>query len=135
MLDDGAPAYIATMQAITRADALPAVFFCMAGKDRTGLFATSSGFSVCPTTSWIADYVLTGTSWPQLARRIEATERERRHCAGTTCPRISRVRTPTSWKELLRHMRARWGSWEGCAAGIGFPEGVVATLGAELVDA
>ena len=129
MLDDGAPAYIAAMQAITRADALPAVFFCMAGKDRTGLFAAMVlGLLGVPDDVVIADYVLTQDVLATIgARRIERDGRERRHCAGTTCPRISGCALPRHGG-ALRHMRAQWGSWEGYAAGIGFPEGVVATL-------
>lgn len=39
MLDLGADAIRDTLGALTRADAYPAVFFCMVGKDRTGVLA------------------------------------------------------------------------------------------------
>ncbi len=39
MTDRGSPAYVAALESLTEPDTLPAVFFCLAGKDRTGCFA------------------------------------------------------------------------------------------------
>src|SRR5215470_4947789 len=39
MIESGAHAYVAAAETIAADDALPVVFYCLAGKDRTGVFA------------------------------------------------------------------------------------------------
>ena len=88
----------------------------------------SSGFSVCPTTS-SPTTCSPRTSWPRLARAASRRDGARAETLRwDDMPEDLKGAHSHVMEELLRHMRAQWGSWEGYAAGIGFPEGVVATL-------
>jgi protein-tyrosine phosphatase len=136
MLESGAPAYVAAARAIATDEAMPAVFFCMAGKDRTGVFAALVlGLLGVPDDVVVADYALTHDVLPTIAQRREARE-------AALNMRIRWEDIPDDLKgahshvmeELLGNVRERWGSWEGYAAAVGIPDDVVTALRAELVD-
>jgi protein-tyrosine phosphatase len=137
MLDAGAPAYIAAASAITRPDSMPAVFYCMAGKDRTGLFAALVlGLLGVPDDIVIADYALTQEVLVTIGERRVARERELAdRLRWNDVPHDLRGAHAHVMEELLGLMRARWGSWEGYASAVGFPDDVVAALRTDLVDA
>jgi protein-tyrosine phosphatase len=60
MMRTGAPAYAEALRALAAPGALPAVYFCMAGKDRTGVFsAVLLGLLGVADDDIVADYVLT----------------------------------------------------------------------------
>ena len=85
MIEAGAHAYVAAANAIAREDALPAVFSCMAGKDRTGVFAAIVlGLLGVPDEVIVEDYVLTHEVMPQIAakRSAEQTTKAEQAAAG-----------------------------------------------------
>jgi protein-tyrosine phosphatase len=136
MMESGAPAYVAAATAIADADSMPAVFFCMAGKDRTGVFAAMVlGLVGVPDDVIVADYALTHEVLPTIAQRREARE-------ATASMRIRWEDIPDDLKgahshvmeELLAMVQERWGGWDGYAKALGFPDDVVASLRAQLVD-
>ena len=70
MMELGSGAYVAAMQAILEPDALPAVFFCVAGKDRTGCFAALVlGLVGVSDEEIVRDYELTQEIVPILTER------------------------------------------------------------------
>jgi protein-tyrosine phosphatase len=137
MMESGAPAYVAAANAIADPDVTPAVFFCMAGKDRTGVFAAVVlGLVGVPDDVIVADYALTHEVLPTIAQRREARE-------ATESMRIRWDDIPDDLKgahshvmeELLTIVQERWGGWEGYAEAVGIPTDVVAALRTQLVDA
>ncbi len=133
MLRSGARAYAATLRALAEPATLPAVYFCMAGKDRTGVFsAVVLGLLGVSDADIVADYVLThevvdaihergkrdfpdaADTWPELPPAMLGAE------AGTM-------------EGMLERMREEWGSWDGYAADIGVEPDVVAAVRAALL--
>lgn len=136
MLEHGAPAYASALQALAEADSLPAVFFCLAGKDRTGCFAALLlGLLGVPDDTIVADYELTQEILPVLtARRLErdgpATEEERwRHI-----PADLREAPARTMEELVQRVHDRWNGWAGYAEFARVGRDVVAHLHTQLLE-
>lgn len=104
MLRGGGVAYAAALRTIADADVLPAVFFCMAGKDRTGVFsAIVLGLLGVSDDDIVADYVL--------SEAVLETIHER--------GRIERPDAAEHWKDMPEDlMGARAPSMEGLVAGV-----------------
>lgn len=104
MLRRGAVAYATALRTIAEADVLPAVYFCMAGKDRTGVFsAIVLGLLGVSDDDIVADYVLT--------EEVVETIHER--------GRISHPDAADHWKDMPDDlMGAKAASMEGLVAGI-----------------
>ncbi len=104
MLRGGAVAYAAALRTIVEADVLPAVFFCMAGKDRTGVFsAIVHGLLGVSDDDIVADYVLT--------EAVVTTIHER--------GRLSHPDAAAHWKDMPEDlMGAKAASMEGLVAGV-----------------
>jgi hypothetical protein len=137
MLERGSGAYLAALEAIADPDTLPAVFFCLAGKDRTGCFAALVlGLLGVPDDEIIADYHLTQEIVPILTERRVGrdgvvVEEER----WKDIPADLREAHAHVMEELLGHVRDRWGDWEGYADAVGMHAGLVARLREELLEA
>jgi protein-tyrosine phosphatase len=133
MLRSGAAAYAATMRALAEPGTLPAVYFCMAGKDRTGVFsAVVLGLLGVSDADIVADYVLThevvdaihargkrdfpdgADGWPELPTALMGAEAE-------------------TMEGMLVAMREQWGNWDDYAADIGVEPAVVEALRAALL--
>ncbi len=133
MLRSGAKAYAAALRALAEPGRMPAVYFCMAGKDRTGVFsAIVLGLLGVADDDIVADYVLTHEvvdtiiersvrdfpagreDWPDLPAGLRGAEAE-------------------TMEGMLYGLRAEYGDWDGYAAAIGVEPDVVAALRAALV--
>ncbi len=136
MLERGAGSYVAAANTIAEAANLPAVFFCLAGKDRTGCFAAVVlGLLGVSDADVVADYTLTQLSVPTItARRIERDGAEVEARRWTNIPPELRDARTHVMEELVALVHTRWGGWEGYAASVGIADDVVARLRAELVE-
>ena len=133
MLRSGAAAYAATLRALAEPGTLPAVYFCMAGKDRTGVFsALVLGLLGVSDADIVADYVLThevvdaihargkrdfadgADTWPELPSALMGAEAE-------------------TMEGTLVGMREQWGTWEAYVGDIGVEPEVVGALRAALL--
>ena len=133
MLETGAPSYAEALREMAEPGALPAVFFCMAGKDRTGVFAALLlGLLGVPDEHIVADYALTA----EVLEEIH--ERHRREVPGIDDqwarlpPDISGA-VPRTMEGLLAAVHDRYGTWPDYAASIGVTEQTLSALAAELV--
>ena len=133
MMRSGAVAYAATLRALAEVGTLPAVYFCMAGKDRTGVFsAIVLGLLGVSDANIVADYVLThevvdaihargkrdfadgADTWPELPSALMGAEAE-------------------TMEGMIAGMRSEWGGWDGYAADVGVEPEVLDALRAALL--
>jgi protein-tyrosine phosphatase len=138
MIESGAHAYVAAANAIAEDDRLPAVFYCVAGKDRTGIFAAIVlGLLGVPDDVVVADYAMTHEVISTItARRIERD-------GGSAASRDRWVDVPEElmgahahvMEGLIHRVREKWGGWDEYAASVGFPPETVTALRALLLDA
>jgi protein tyrosine/serine phosphatase len=134
MLRSGGAAYAAALRALGEPGALPAVYFCMAGKDRTGVFsAVVLGLLGVADADIVADYVLT--------HDVVATihERGRRDYpdAADRWPELPddlRGAFAPTMDGMLAGMRDTYGSWSGYAETIGVEPVIVEHLRDLLLD-
>jgi protein-tyrosine phosphatase len=133
MLRSGSRAYAAALEALAEPGTLPAVYFCMAGKDRTGVFsAVVLGLLGVGDDDIVADYVLT--------HEVVATihERGRKEFPGAedTWPELPKALMGAEAETMigmLARMREEWSSWNGYAADIGVEPEVLDRLRAALL--
>jgi protein-tyrosine phosphatase len=130
MLEAGAGAYCAALQTIAERDTLPAVFFCLAGKDRTGCFAALVlGLLGVPHDEIVADYHLSQEIVPILTERRVArdgpdVDEERwKHI-----PSDLRGAHAHVMEELLQHVDRRWGGWDGYVDAVSLDRDLLARL-------
>ncbi len=134
MLRTGAAAYAAALRALVEPGTMPAVYFCMAGKDRTGVFsALVLGLLGVPDEEIVADYCLTH----EVVEVI--LERGRQYWEGTDhqwpdLPEDLRGAVPATMLGMLEGMRDEYGDWPGYAEAIGIEPDVVSALQAQLLD-
>jgi hypothetical protein len=125
MMEAGSRAYAAAMRTVAEADALPAVYFCMAGKDRTGVFsAFLLGILGVGDLDIVADYVLTHDVVEQIHARGRA-ERPDRDEVWKDMPEDLLGAHAPSMEGLLAGVHAKYGTWLGYADAIGLEEDVV----------
>lgn len=134
MLETGARAYSAALRALVEPDALPAVYFCMAGKDRTGVFsAVLLGLLGVGDLDIVADYVLTHEVVEQIHERGRA-ERPDRDDVWKDLPQDLLGAHAVSMEGMIAGLHARFGSWLGYAHHIGIDDDVVLALRAALLE-
>jgi protein-tyrosine phosphatase len=134
MLRSGGAAYAAALRALVEPGTLPAVYFCMAGKDRTGVFsAVVLGLLGVADADIVADYVLT--------HDVVATihERGRRDYpdAADRWPELPddlRGAVAPTMEGMVTRMRETYGSWSGYTAAIGVEPGIVDRLRDALLE-
>jgi protein-tyrosine phosphatase len=126
MLEEGRPAVARTLEILARPGSYPAVFFCAAGKDRTGVLAALVlGLLGVPDEEIVSDYHLSG----EPVARIVAQARSRESfmveqpAALMACP-------PEAMRSTLAWIRDRYGSLEDYAGGAD-----VGALRANLLEA
>jgi len=132
MLDRGRGAYASALRRVAASDA-PVVFFCAAGKDRTGVFAAMVlGLLGVSDDDIVADYALTGEVIEKIHvlrgiqdPQIAASE----HIIGKDL----RMAYPASMEATLVHVHERWGDWGGYAESIGVEAEVLEALRARLL--
>ncbi len=114
-------------------DALPAVFHCTAGKDRTGvLSAILLSLLGVDEPTVVADYALSGAAMTRLRAKIIVKYPDSRE----TIENISGVFSaePAQMEALLDHLRATYGSIDAYVAGLGAGPDLVAGLRAALLE-
>jgi protein-tyrosine phosphatase len=136
MMERGAGSYVAALESVTEPDALPAVFFCVAGKDRTGCFAALVlGLLGVSDDDIVADYALTQEIVPILtARRVERDGADVDAERWKYIPSDLREARAHVMEELVGIVRKQWGGWHGYADAVGIDSGLVEHLRAELIE-
>jgi protein-tyrosine phosphatase len=139
MLEKGGSAYAAAVRTLVEPGGLPAVFYCMAGKDRTGLFAAFVlGLLGVPDDEVVADYVISHDVLETLHARgrdqIAPEDVEKMMKVFSAVPREFGGAHAETMIDLLEGMQARYGSWKGYATEIGLSDGDVATLCESLTE-
>lgn len=110
MLDKGAERFATAISLIASPEAVPVVFHCAAGKDRTGILAALvlGGLGVDDATI-VADYQLTAAAMERMRRWVEANHPDmlsRMHDA----PSYMRAARPEAIESLLAEIRADHGT-------------------------
>lgn len=134
MLRGGAIAYAAALRTIAEADVLPAVYFCMAGKDRTGVFsAIVLGLLGVSDDDIVADYVLT----EEVVETIHARGRVSHPDAADhwkDLPEDLMGAKAASMEGLVAGVHRDWGGWGNYVEDIGVDRPVVDALRAQLLE-
>jgi protein tyrosine/serine phosphatase len=134
MIETGARAYAEALRALAEPDALPAVYFCMAGKDRTGVFsAVLLGLLGVGDLDIVADYVLTHEVVEQIHERSRA-ERPDRDEVWKDLPKDLLGALAPSMEGLIAGLHARHGSWLGYVKHIGVEDDLVLRLREVLLE-
>jgi protein-tyrosine phosphatase len=136
MLAHGSGAYVAAMSSIVDADALPAVFYCLAGKDRTGCFAAVVlGLLGVDDETIVADYALTQEIVPLLTeRRLQRDGAEAEATRWVGIPEDLKEARARTMEDLVEKVRARWGGWAGYASTVGVADDVIERLRDALLE-
>jgi protein-tyrosine phosphatase len=133
ILRDAGSQILAALEVLATPEALPAVFHCTAGKDRTGVLSalvlTLLGVDE-PTV--VADYALSGAAMQRLRAKLIVKYPEGRE----TLEGIDEVFSadPAQMEQLLDHLRELYGSAGSYVAGLGAGPGLVEDLRAALLE-
>ena len=133
MVENGADAFRQVFDTLTAPGALPAMFHCIAGRDRTGVAAALVLGTLGVSADDIAgDYALTGTHlrphahrFARQAERLELTHEQMTAILETDAGAMQR---------FLDEMVQRFGSIEGAVRAIGVPERTLRTLRDRLLE-
>lgn len=124
LLEAFGPAVATTFHLLATDGALPAVFHCTAGKDRTGIVAALI-LDLCgvPDEAIAADYGLSAPGLRKSMQWIEDHEPQFAALLASVPPDRRRLRTATIL-EMLEKVRDQWGSTPGllCDLGVGAAE-------------
>ena len=134
MLEEGERRLAEAYVKLAAPGALPAVFHCAAGKDRTGLLAMLVlGSLHVPDEYIIADYALSEEGMQRMIAWAERTypEMYERMKSG---PSIFSAARPEAMRRMLAHVREWHGSIEGFLLAMGVPEVAIDRLRSELLD-
>lgn len=133
MLETGREAVRAVIERLGEPDAFPAMFFCAAGKDRTGVMAAVLlGLAGVPDERIVADYALSEAAMPDLMSWYEAHQPGMAEWIASLPPAL--LEAPAGAMEaLLATLRERHQSIAGYAAWCGAPESSIEAMRASLV--
>jgi len=133
MLRDAGGQILAALEVLADPDALPAVFHCTAGKDRTGvLSAIVLSLLGVDEPTVVADYALSGEAMVRLRAKLIVKYPDSRNVLENIDEVFSA--DPAQMELLLDHLRATYGSVDTYLAGIGAGPGVVEGLRARLLE-
>ena len=133
MLRDAGGQILAALEVLADPDALPAVFHCTAGKDRTGvLSAIVLSLLGVDEPTVVADYALSGEAMVRLRAKLIVKYPDSRNVLENIDEVFSA--DPAQMELLLDHLRATYGSVDAYLAGIGAGPGVVEGLRARLLE-
>jgi protein-tyrosine phosphatase len=130
---DAGTQILGALEVLAAADALPAVFHCTAGKDRTGvLSAIVLSLLGVDEPTVVADYALSGAAMVRLRAKLIAKYPEGRE----TLENIDEVFSadPAQMEQLLDHVQAQYGSVGAYVEGLGAAPGLVERLRAGLLE-
>ena len=134
MLDDGRNAVAEAIRVLASPGAVPAVFHCTAGKDRTGILAAVVlGLLGVPDESIVADYELSRDAMVQFLEHLRATLREEQRAGLDRREDAILAARPEVMAGLLDHVRSAYGSFEGLASAFGAGDAVEPLRAALLV--
>lgn len=134
MLRGGAVAYAAALRTIAEAEVLPAVYFCMAGKDRTGVFsAIVLGLLGVSDDDIVADYVLTEEVLETIHERGRVSHPEAAE-HWKNMPEDLMGAKAASMEGLVAGVHRDWNGWDSYVADIGVERAVVDALRATLIE-
>lgn len=124
MVSEATPALTRAIEVLAAPGALPAVFHCSAGKDRTGvLSALILGFLGVPDETIVEDYALSGPAMVDLLEHLKAEYPDAAEAVEEHAPAILRV-MPESMEEFLAQMRGTYGSFDALAEQLGVVDAV-----------
>ena len=124
---------LAALEVLASPDALPAVFHCTAGKDRTGvLSAIVLSLLGVDEPTVVADYALSGEAMLRLRAKLIAKYPEGRE----TLENIDEVFSadPAQMEQLLDHVQEQYGSVDAYVEGLGASPDLVERLRAALLE-
>ena len=134
MMESGANAYATALRTVADVEKLPAVYFCMAGKDRTGVMsAVLLGLLGVGDLDIVADYVLTHEVVEQIHERGRR-ERPERDEIWKELPEELLGAHAGSMEGLIALVHAEFGGWLGYADRIGISEELVIALRDSLLE-
>jgi len=131
MLRNGAQAYAMALRHVAASED-PVVFFCAAGKDRTGVFAALVlGLLGVSDADIIADYALTG----EVIEQIHARRAETVGPGGRTYELGEDLANayPESMAATIERLHREWGGWDGYVDAVGVEPEIVTELRARLL--
>ena len=135
MLLDGAARFAAAFDVLAAADALPAVFHCAAGKDRTGLLAALVlGALGVEHSVIVADYALTQAAMEQILARFSEDSAEQAQ-AIAVAPASFHTADPAAMSLVLGDMQHGYGSVRNYVRSIGVGDDVLERLDEQLLIA
>ena len=124
---------LGALEVLASPDALPAVFHCTAGKDRTGvLSAIVLSLLGVDEPTVVADYALSGAAMQRLREKLIAKYPESRETIGNIDDVFSA--DPAQMELLLDHVRERYGSVGAYVETLGAGPGLVEGLRAALLE-
>jgi protein-tyrosine phosphatase len=137
MLERGSSAYASALRVVAGSEA-PVVFFCAAGKDRTGVFAAIVlGLLGVSDEDIVTDYALTHEVIEKIhILRTNAASDAADERAASYAHLIGedlRNAYPASMQTTIERLRERYGGWEGYAAEIGVDAAVLDQLRGRLL--
>ena len=128
MLVDGGPRFAAAFDVLAAPDALPAVFHCAAGKDRTGLLAALLlGALGVRRDDIVADYELTQQTMERIVERA-AAEDPAMAASMDSVPTSFFSADPRAMSGVLSDLEDEHGSVRGFVRTIGVPDEVLTRL-------
>jgi protein-tyrosine phosphatase len=135
MLDEGAPAIVAAVRILSQEENLPAVFYCAAGKDRTGVLAgvLLDALGVEPE-QIVADYHLSKERVDRIRARAAARGGGDRPSAMLDQPPAFMQAPAEAMRLLLAWIREAHGSTAGYLATTGIEQATIAALAANLLE-
>jgi protein-tyrosine phosphatase len=134
MGESGARAIVGLFDVLASPGALPAVFHCAAGKDRTGVVAALVlGALGVPDRSIVADYALTGEAMERMRSYALATNPEMAARMATMPPAFLAAE-PAAMEGFLALVRARHGSIVGYLHSVGVSDHTIDAVRAALVQ-
>jgi protein-tyrosine phosphatase len=129
---ESAGEHVAELLRLLSGDVYPAVFFCAAGKDRTGVLAALVlALLGVHEDDVVADYAITDAVAPAI---IERADRELYEHAWASLPPEARGAPPRVMRSMLAAMARRHGSVASFVASLGVEPDVVAGLRARLLS-
>jgi protein-tyrosine phosphatase len=134
MLRDAGEAFLGVLRVLAAPEALPAVFHCTAGKDRTGvLSALVLSLLGVDEETVVADYALSGAAMVRLRAKLVVKYPESRDVIENIEEVFSAE--PTQMEALLDHLRDSYGSVSAYLRGLGAGDELISSLRGALLEA
>jgi protein-tyrosine phosphatase len=134
MVADGRSALAGAIEVLAAPEALPAVFHCSAGKDRTGvLSALLLAFLGVPDELIVEDYALSAAAMAGLFERIKADYPDALEAVERYAPTVLHV-VPETMEVFLASLRDTHGSYQALAEDLGVTDAVDRLRELVLVD-